>query len=413
MRRIPTALSHSLFVLCIATMWTPRAVRALSVELSPPAQSPAAEARLFRLADGSLALSWVEDHLDGAAELKFARLDGRSWSSPRSVASGDDWFVNWADTPAVAAFADGALLAHYLRETSGEKYAYEIRATLSSDEGKTWGESFRLHEDESATEHGFVSWTATGKDRMWGAWLDGRKFAAGEDAYGDPRPAVEEMTLRAALVASDGAILRRDLLDARVCDCCPTDIAASGDRVAVVYRDRSEKEVRDISMRMFDGSRWSEAITLGSDRWEVGGCPVNGPALALSGDRAAVAWFTAANGKPAVNVVLGSLETHDFGEAIRVDGQKALGRVELAWADGKAWVLWMEEEAAGKAVLNLRSIAGDGTLGTTEAVASCSAERSSGFPQMAATDGGLVVIWNTGGETPRVRGLLVPTTVQP
>jgi hypothetical protein len=412
MRRFSTILLP-VSVFCLACVAAPRLARGLSVELSPPAQSPAAEARLFRLANGILALSWVEQRPDGAAELKYARLEGRSWSAPRSVASGDDWFVNWADTPAVAAFADGALLAHYLRVTSEEKYAYEIRATLSSDEGKTWGESFRLHTDESQTEHGFVSWTAVGKDRMWGVWLDGRKFAAGEDAYGNPRVAVEEMTLRAALVASDGAILRRDLLDARVCDCCPTDIAASGELVAVVYRDRGEKEIRDTSMRIFDGVSWSDAITLGRDRWEVGGCPVNGPALAVAGDRAAVAWFTAADGKPSVNVALGTLSSRSFGEAIRVDERKTLGRVDLAWSDGKAWVLWMEEEGEGKAVLKLRSIGDDGSLSAVEAVASCSSERSSGFPQMAATSGGLVVIWNTGGETPRVRGLLVPTTVQP
>jgi hypothetical protein len=406
MRRLSIALA-AFFLIPLLSI--PEAAHALSVELSPPAKSPAGEARLFRLADGDLALSWVEQLADGSAELKFARLEGRSWSQPRSVATGDNWFVNWADTPSVNAFADGTLLAHYLQEVGESTYAYEIRTTFSHDAGKSWSESERLHTDESATEHGFVAWTAVGKDRMWGVWLDGRKFAAGEDAYGNARAAEEEMTLRAALVASDGATLRRDLLDERVCDCCPTGIAASGDLIAAVYRDRGEKEIRDISMRVFEGNSWSDAITLGSDNWEIGGCPVNGPSIALDGDRAAVAWFTAADDKPQVNAVIGSLGSREFSEVIRIDERKALGRVDVAWAEGKAWVLWMEQDADDKAVLKLRSIGPDGIAGPVEAVASCSAERSSGFPQLGATDGGLVVIWNTGGETTRVRGLLVPT----
>ena len=52
------------------------------------------------------------------------------------------------------------------------------------------------------------------------------------------------MTLRAASINNNNQILEEYLLDARVCDCCQTDVAMTQDGPIVIYRDRSEDLVR-------------------------------------------------------------------------------------------------------------------------------------------------------------------------
>ena len=86
------------------------------------------------------------------------------------------------------------------------------------------------------------------------------------------------------------------VLDTRVCDCCQTSAAMTAEGPVVVYRDRSEGELRDISIARLRNGEWSEPRTVFRDGWEISGCPVNGPVdRRRSGRRLAVAWFTAAN----------------------------------------------------------------------------------------------------------------------
>jgi hypothetical protein len=42
--------------------------------------------------------------------LRFAERTATGWSEPRTVASGADWFVNWADVPSVIRLANGTLV---------------------------------------------------------------------------------------------------------------------------------------------------------------------------------------------------------------------------------------------------------------------------------------------------------------
>lgn len=53
-------------------------------------------------------LSWIERSGD-TATLKFAERTTTGWTEARTVASGADWFVNWADVPSVIRLADGTL----------------------------------------------------------------------------------------------------------------------------------------------------------------------------------------------------------------------------------------------------------------------------------------------------------------
>src|SRR5688500_16481070 len=116
-------------------------------------------------------------------------------------------------------------------------------------------------------------------------WLDGRAMAghAGHGAGGGP------MTRRSAMMSAQGVTGAETVVDHRVCDCCQTAAATTERSVLVAYRDRSEKEIRDIYVSRFENGKWSAGVPVHADNWEINGCPVNGPAIAASGQAVAVA----------------------------------------------------------------------------------------------------------------------------
>src|SRR3546814_15808341 len=95
-------------------------------------------------------------------------------AAAKEIARGNDWFVNWADLPALAQLSDGSLWAHLLRKNGSATYAYDAVLSHSRDGGATWSPWRPMHDDGTPSEHGFVSllpWSAT---QMGAVWLDGR-----------------------------------------------------------------------------------------------------------------------------------------------------------------------------------------------------------------------------------------------
>ena len=82
-------------------------------------------------------LSWQRKQQDTTI-LEYSVLTEEGWSKPVEVARGTDWFVNWADIPAVQQVTDAFWAAHYLQRTPGGKYAYDVRLRISNDGGKNW-----------------------------------------------------------------------------------------------------------------------------------------------------------------------------------------------------------------------------------------------------------------------------------
>jgi len=150
-------------------------------------------------------------------------------------------------------------------------------------------------------------------------------------------------------------------IDKRVCECCQTSMAATPDGLIAVYRDRSDKEIRDISIVRYANGRWSQPEALTKDGWEIDGCPINGPAISSNGKSVAVAWFTAPDDKPQVNLLTSTDAGRSFGKKIRIDEGNPVGRVNVASrASGGAVVSWVERTGQG-AQVRIREIAANGT----------------------------------------------------
>ncbi|UCF68469.1 MAG: hypothetical protein JSV80_04015, partial [Acidobacteriota bacterium] len=65
--------------------------------IASPAASGSSAPSIAAGADGGLYLSWIErvDQVEetGAHALRFSVWERGAWSAPRTIASGDDWFV--------------------------------------------------------------------------------------------------------------------------------------------------------------------------------------------------------------------------------------------------------------------------------------------------------------------------------
>jgi len=158
-----------------------------------------------------------------------------------------------------------------------------------------------------------------------------------------------------------------------------------------------------MSVVRFAGGRWSTPRTLANDRWQINGCPVNGPAVAAAGSNVAVAWFTAPEEKARVAVAFSTDSGASFGAPIVVDDGRPLGRVDVVLREPAiALVSWLAQGAAGT-TLQVREVRRDGSRGDAVTVAESSDARSSGFPRMVAAGTEVVMAWRDPADPPKVR----------
>jgi hypothetical protein len=361
-------------------------------ELPSPAGAGSGQPNLAVSPDGRIHLSWIERLGEGRYSLRFARKERDGWSTPKVIAEGSNWFVNWADFPSMVALPDGSLAAHWLAKSGPGTFDYDVNISRSYDGGKTWGKPFVPHQDGVKAEHGFVSMFAAQDGSLAAVWLDGREMKPGGDSHGHGQG---NMTLRYVKINRDGKLSDEAVLDSRVCECCQTSAAMTADGPVVVYRDRSEqeKEIRDISIVRLKAGKWSAPRPVFQDGWQLNGCPVNGPAVAAAGRRVAVAWFTGANNSSRVKLAFSNDAGESFAEPITVDDGNPTGRVDvMLLADGSAMVSWLEKLPEGGAV-RLRRVKPDGKRDESITVAPSGTARSNGFPQMVRTSDALVFAW--------------------
>jgi len=316
----------------------------------------------YVVADGNgFDVSWV----DGKT-FNFAHFDGAKWSKANVIARGD-MLQNRADYPSIAVSGRNGFAQW--REHAGKEAV--IRLSRSNDGGMTWTKPVSPHPLVPG-EFGFVSMLplADGTARI--AWLDGR---------------AKETALRAATMSASGRLSAEAVVDARVCDCCQTSMAMTPRGPVVVYRDRSANEIRDIAFAAPVANAHSTLVH--NDQWHLTGCPVNGPRFVANGARAAVAWYSAANDKPAVLVAFSHDGGATFGAPIRVDAGHPIGRVDLVLlGDGSAVATWVEVSST----IVTRRVSESGALDRIQIVGTSKA--AIGFPRIALSNENILAAWN-------------------
>ena len=341
--------------------------------------------RLFSNGE-ELYMSWVEKK-DTVSVLKYSLFKNNNWRDPEKIVSGSDWFVNWADYPAIAE-NNGNILTNILQKSASGTYTYDVKLNLYSKENKSWKNNILLHDDGTQSEHGFVSILPFEKDSFFVTWLDGRttvNVPKGE----------EQMTIRGAIINNNGDIEQDVLLDNRVCDCCNTATTMTINGPVVVYRDRSEDEIRDISIVRWEEGQWTQPETIIEDNWLIPGCPVNGPEIDALESNLTMAWFTAENDNPRVQVVFSEDSGKTFGLPYRIDAGNAIGRVDVVMLNKEsAAVLWMEPQGVDT-VIQLTKVSFNGKINEPVTVSKTRSERSSGFPKLEVLRDKVYIAWTS------------------
>ena len=372
-----------------------------------PALAESMSPNLAAGSDGTIVLSWLE--LDGPdSSLKFSQLADDTWEAARSIARGDNWFVNWADIPSVVPISSKLWAAHWLVSQPGGGYAYDVNVAVSYDSGHVWSEPIPPHRDGTDTEHGFV--TMYPNDAGIGLiWLDGRKMV--NEVTDDV--AASGMTLRAASLSSDMLLSDEQLVDGLICDCCQTDVAISNDGPVAVYRDRTIDETRDIYVSRNAGNRWQGGVPVNDDNWQIPGCPVNGPVIGASGNNVVVAWFTATNDVPRVRVGFSSDAAATFSKPIDVVVGETVGRVGLAMLpDGQVAVSWLRKMPAESAEVCVARVSADGSVGPVMVVSGDDDVSGFSVPQMLRSGDELILAWTSmAEESNQVMSARVPINI--
>jgi len=369
-------------------------------ELPSPALPGSGEPDLAVAPDGSVFMSWIERREGGGGRLRVARLVGQQWSDSVTVAEGESLFVNWADFPRLLAPAKDQLVIAWMWKRPGGTYAYDVRVASSKDGGRKWSAAQTPHRDGTATEHGFVS-MAPERDGVRIVWLDGRAGVGKKEGEA-------EMTLRTAWLSPDGTLGADELLDARVCDCCQTAAARSAAAGTIVaFRDRDAGEIRDIGLLRNAGG-WQRSAPP-ADRWKIGGCPVNGPALATRNHMVALAWFTAPGDTAQVRLAVSRDGGWGLADVVRVDDGDPIGRTAVAvLPDGAIAVAWLEHERNLQATVRIRRVAIHETLRASVIAARTTESRSSGVPRLAVDGTRLLVVWTDDAKPARVHVTAIP-----
>lgn len=343
--------------------------------------------RFSQGADDDLVLSWMESRESGTA-LQYAELADGSFSTPRSVVTESRMFVNWADLPSVMKVNADRLIAHWLRYSADAVYSYDVVISQSINGGVTWSEAITAHSDGTPTEHGFVSMYPE-VDGVTLLWLDGRDTAEepGENILDT------SMTLRSAVLTSDGRVTRKQVIDESVCDCCQTDVAISSKGPLAVYRDRTVDEIRDIYIARSVDGQWQPGRRIYADNWTIAGCPVNGPSIVANDDFVAIAWFSAANNRPVVRVVTSDDGGTTFADPVEVASGRLAGYVGLALLDDDSLVAsWVGRNPSGNNALNLRRLSSKLQLEPVQEIAEIAQLRV--FPQIAVRNNNLFAAWS-------------------
>lgn len=372
------------------------------LETPAPSGALAPELSLVR---GDPFLSWIETGGGGRREVRFTRLRTPPTAGPGGVLQpvetvtispggdpddgGSELFANWADRPGAVQGGDGPggpAYAWWLAKNGSGPYAYAVHVVRSADGGSSWEPLGLLHDDDSPTEHGFVTMIPEGPG-VRAFWLDGRATARGEP-----------MALRTVRITDRIERETEEVLDTSVCDCCNTAALATDSGPLVVYRDRTAGEVRDHSAVRRTADGWSDPYPVHRDGWEIAACPVNGPAVGRSGNTLWVAWFTAApvEGRPAPRVLAAASTDggRTFGEPVLVDGDGPMGRLDLAVdGTGRAIVSWLGRTGEGEAVIRLRRLVHGRGAGAPLEVARAAGSRASGVPRLLAWGDRLLVAW--------------------
>jgi len=359
--------------------------------ISTPAGAHSSAPRLSQGPRGAVLLSWMEPISNGLA-FRYAEWRSGKWSVPQTIAAGPQLLAAVSSEPGIIELPDGALVAEWLTKSAKEE-ANEIVAAVSRDAGKTWTKPVVPYRDATVGEHMYASlfpWPAGGAGVVW---LDPRRK--------------QTSSLMQTTIDESGKLGPEVVVAGDVCECCPTSSALTSQGPAVLYRNRTGENIRDMYLSAFSEGKMQPGRPVHADGWKVNGCPTNSGSLTVAGNGIAAAWFTGAGSKPKIELAFST--NHAFSEPSIIDDVKPVGRVAVAGlADQSVIVTWLGHRDHG-VVLRARRAWPGGRLGKPFNIVAAPPNGKLGFPFVAVIPGGVMSVWTTweGERATGVRAALI------
>src|SRR5262245_51743395 len=371
---------NSLLALAVAFVVTVSGVNAQTAPRSVPAQVLAVAGRtnanVSLAVNGPLVVAvWAASLPAGTTDIYAAvsQDSGATFAAPIRVNSKPgDARVNGEQPPRVAIRnrlnASPEIVAVW---TSKADAGGTIVSARSVDGGKTFGPTALV-----AEAPGNRGWENIAVDAAGGVhvvWLDHRELAqsgsmnhteehhtAPAESKKDAVDTAQHSKLYTAIL-SDAASSRA--ITGGVCYCCKTALVATPDNgLYLAWRHVYPQNVRDMAFTAsHDGGRtFSAPVRISEDRWQIEGCPEDGPALALDGRRQVhVVWPTLVNdgpdGRPSIGIFYGLSTTgQSFGVRQRVPTEGVPHHPQIAVVRDVIYLAWDELKNGARQVVLAR-----------------------------------------------------------
>jgi hypothetical protein len=278
-----------------------------------------------------------------------------------------------------------------------------LRMARSTDGGRTFSPARFTHDPSFTGARGWQSLTAGANGVMHAIWLDGREAAkkiaatahTGQAHKGQPPQEVYYGTL-----AADGTMTETRIAE-DVCFCCKTSIAVDArNGVYAAWRHIFPGSMRDIAFsKSTDGGRhFSALVRVSEDKWELNGCPEDGPSLGVDPSGTIhIAWSTLVNdGEPYKAVFYAtSRDGKVFSPRVRVPTTRMTtpGHPQMVLLSNGGAAIVFDEVTGGVRRVSLARVS---RAGVPEAPQVLSADESASHPvAVQTTSGHLLVAWTS------------------
>ena len=362
-------------------------------------------------ADGrTIAAVWTTSK-DGAGNVYVATSTdaGVTFSEPRRVNDVDgDATANNEQPPRVAMSGSGptrTLTVLWSKRNEGPQRTRRdaIRMSRSVDGGRTFAPAAFTHDSALSGARGWESLTVEPGGRVHAVWLDGRDaertMAEAAAHSGMAHKGQPPQDIYHGTITADGHVVE-SVIATGVCFCCKTAVAVdTRGAVYAAWRHIFPGSMRDIAFaKSTDGGRRFEPLVrVSEDKWELNGCPEDGPTLAVDQEGTIhIAWATVVNEGDPVKALFYTMSrdgrTFSPRARVRVDAEATPGHPQLTLTpDGGAAIVW-DEVIFGVRRVSFTRVS---RAGVFQPVQTLSGDEAASNPVIVPSEGNLVVAWTS------------------
>lgn len=284
---------------------------------------------------------------------------------------------------------------------------WQLLQARSTDGGAHFGAASTVTGSEAPGARGWQAVDVDAQGKVHVLWLDHRDAAAApmthqHDANAPKPDPTERAKLSRLYYATLGGSARS--VTSSVCYCCKTALVHEGAWTFAAWRQVYPGSIRDIAFSATrDGGRtFTAPVKISDDRWQIDGCPDNGPTLAVDARQQVHAvWPTVEAGSDANALVLfyarssnaTTAKAPTFTPRRKLPTAGLASHPSVVMGPGDRPLIVWDEVVEGQRRLAAASLVGDRFAPLT-----IPGSGARFYPAVAAVPGGAVVAWVQQGE---------------